>query len=1039
MSGISTGVGLISGINTAQLIDQLMAIEQRPVNDLQARVKVLDTQRTMFLELSAKLLAVRNAVTGFSKLNFFQRFSAASTDESVLSAVASEDAAAGSTTLRVHSLVTNHAVISRGFADADRSTVGVGTLSVEVGQGRVNPSTDLDSLNGGEGVRRGVITITDRSGASADIDLTQAFTIDDVLNAINAAAEINVHASVTGLASNGATGDRIVIEDRSGGTGNLIVADRIGRSTAADLGIVANVAAARVDGADILGNSLSTSLSALNDGNGVDRFAQGAQGDDLSFTTSYGNFGVSLTDVLRLSTDLRAVNGGNGVRLGVIRITDRTGATADVDLTSAKTVQDVRDAINAAGLKVSATTVNSRFLVTDTSDTTGPNAKKLKIEDVTGFAAADLGIAQEVGGDSINGRDIYRMATLGDLIRAINFAPGNNSLVEVALSEDGNGITLRALGFDNQVTVTAGQDSSGNVSGAAGDLGLLNATFNTNEPFQSRRLLAGLDTVLLKSLHGGSGVQGGVVSFTDRLNQTATIDFTTAQTLQDVVDQINADSTTALVASINEAGNGIVIRDAPRDQGGSGERGNSPLTITDVSGTLAADLGIAGTFDPAAGNAVEGGNLQLQYVSRQTSLSDFNFGRGITFGTLRITDSQGAAHVVTLDKSLKSVGQVIDEINRVMPGTIEARVNDTGDGILITDTTGGLLPLTIADENGGQTATDLHLAGTAKPGRNFIDGTLETRIDVGPADSLNDIVKKLNNAGAGFTAAVVNDGGGVNPFSLTLTSAVSGRRGELVIDSHGLGLGLDTLTHAQDAVVSVGTSGAGTPFLIRSSTNKLDGVVHGVSINLLSAKDADVTLTVNQDVDSVVEAIQGFVDKYNDVQTTIAADTSFNQDTLQRGPLLGDSTVDLIRGRMQRVISQPFQGVSANVARLFSIGLRLGADSRLEFDEDKFRKAYEQSPRQVEELFSKDKTGFGAVLQDSLDELTRNFDGVIARKDDLLGDQQKVLNDRIDALTVLLAAKRNRLEAQFAGLELTLASLQGQQNALGTLSQLLST
>ncbi|MFH1108885.1 MAG: flagellar filament capping protein FliD [Planctomycetota bacterium] len=1031
MSGISTGVGLISGINTAQLIDQLMAIEQRPVNDLRARVKVLDTQRTMFLELSAKLLAVRNAVSGFSKLNFFKRFSAASTDENVLSAVASEDAAAGSTTLRVHSLVTNHAVISRGFADADRSTVGVGTLSVEVGQGRVNPSTDLDSLNGGEGVRRGAITITDRSGASADIDLTQAFTIDDVLDAINAAADINVHASVTGVASNGATGDRIVIEDRSGGAGNLIIADRIGRSTAADLGIVADVAADRVDGTDVLGLSLSTFLSSLNDGNGVDRFAQGAQGDDLSFTTSYGNFGVSLTDVLRLSTDLRAVNGGNGVRLGVIRITDRTGATADVDLTNAKTVQDVRDAINASGLKVSATTVNSRFLVTDTSDTTGPNAKKLKIEDVSGFAAADLGIAQEVDGSSINGRDIYRMATLGDLIRAINFAPGNNSLVEAALSGDGNGIALRALGFDNQVTVTAGRDSSGTVSGAGKDLGLLDASFTTNEPFESQRLLGGLNTVLLKSLKGGSGVQGGVVSFTDRLNRTATIDFTTANTLQEVIDRINADGTTSITASVNEAGNGIVIREE--------SSGNSPLVISDVSGTLAADLGITGTFDPGSGNTVEGGNLQLQYVSRQTSLSDFNSGRGITFGTLRITDSQGAAHVVTLDKSLKNVGQVIDEINRVMPDTIEARVNDTGDGILITDTTGGLLPLTIADENGGQTATDLHLAGTAKPGRNFIDGTLETRIEVGPADSLSDIVRKLNNAGAGFTAAVVNDGGGINPFSLTLTSAVSGRRGELVIDSAGLDLGLDTLTKAQDAVVSVGTSGAGTPFLIRSSTNKLDGVVQGVSINLLSAKDADVTLTVNQDVDSVVEAIQGFVDKYNDVQKTIDDDTSFNQDTLQRGPLLGDSTVDLIRGRMQRVISQPFQGVSANVARLFSIGLRLGADSRLEFDEDKFRQAYEQSPRQVEELFSKDKTGFGAVLQDSLDELTRNFDGVIARKDDLLGDQQKVLNDRIDALNVLLAAKRNRLEAQFAGLELTLASLQGQQNALGTLSQLLST
>jgi len=1028
MSGISSGIGLISGINTANLLDQLMAIERRPILNLERRVQALDLERTKFLELSAKLLAVRNAVGSFNKPEFFKRFSAASTNEGVLSAVASKDAAVGSTTFRVHSLVTNHALVSRGFADADRTTVGVGALTVEVGQGKVNPSTDLDSLNGGKGVRRGVIMITDRSGASAEIDLTKAFTIEDVLNAFNTNTKINVEASVTGVSSNGATGDRIVLEDRSGGTGNLVIADRVGSSTAADLGIVANVAAARVDGADILRLSLSTFLSALNDGNGVDRLPQGAEGDDLSFTTGFGDFGVSLTDVLRLSTDLRAVNDGNGVRLGVIRITDRTGATADVDLSNAKTALDVRDAINGSGLAVSATTVNSRFLVSDTSGVTGEGVKKLKIEDLRGFAAADLGIAQEVGGDFINGRDIFRTATVGDVVRAINFAPGNNSLVEASISADGKGIALRALGFDNAVTVTAGVDSSGNVSGAAKDLGLLHATFTTNDPFESQQLIAGLNTVLLKSLRGGDGIGGGVVSFTDRLNQSMTIDFAAAQTLQEVVDHINADSTTALVASINRSGNGIVIRD---DSGG-----NSPLTITDVSGTLAADLGIAGTFDAAAGDAVESGNLQLQYVSRQTRLSDFNFGRGITFGTLRIADTQGAVHAVTLDANLKTVGQVIDAINRVTPDTVEARINDTGDGILISDAGGGLLPLTVTDENGGQSATDLRLAGTAKPGQNVIDGTFETRIEVGPADSLDEVVAKLNAAGAGFTAAVVNDGGATNPFSLTLTSGVSGRRGELVIDSGALDLGLDTLTKAQDAVVSIGTTGSSTPFLITSSSNKLDEVIAGVSINLLTAKDEDVTVTVEQDVDAIVESIRGFVEAYNEVQSTIDDSISFNPDTLQRGPLLGDPTVDLIRGRLHRVIAQPFQGVSADVSRLFSIGLRLGADNRLEFDEARFRTAYEQSPRQIEELFSLAESGFGAVLQENLDELTRDFDGIITRKDDLLGDQQKVLNDRIDSLTIILAAKRARLEAQFTALEVSLAGLQGQQNSLSALAGL---
>ena len=53
-------------------------------------------------------------------------------------------------------------------------------------------------LNGGQGVARGSIRITDRSGAHADIDLSAVQTIDDVLDAINNAARISVRPSPDG-------------------------------------------------------------------------------------------------------------------------------------------------------------------------------------------------------------------------------------------------------------------------------------------------------------------------------------------------------------------------------------------------------------------------------------------------------------------------------------------------------------------------------------------------------------------------------------------------------------------------------------------------------------------------------------------------------------------------------------------------------------------------------------------------------------------------------------------------------------------------
>lgn len=1040
MSGISSGIGLISGIDSGKLIEQLIAIDSRPVDALRTRVKTLDAKRTAFAELSAQILAIRNSVANFSKTSFFRRFAAATSKEGILGVTTTESAAAGSTTLRVHSLVTNSALISRGFANRDAATVGAGTLSIELGKGRVNPGTDLGELNGGGGVRRGIVTITDRSGASADIDLRTAVTVEDVLDAINSDSRIRVRARVTGLASvsadgTQATGDRIVLEDASSGTGTLRVVDKNGGGSAADLGIAGEVTAARLDGKDLLRLTLDTPLSTLNDGKGVDRLIRGS---DLSFHTSLGDFNVSLTDNLDSSTDLRAMNNGRSVRLGVIRITDRLGKSVDVDLRELSSLPkitelDVRkkiaSALDAAGLAASITTVNSSYLISDPSPEKD-NPKLLKVEDVIGFAAEDLGIAGTETNGAIQGRPVYRVATIGDVIRAINYAPGNDAQVQASLSADGKGIALRALGFNNTVTVSGGPGSDGSISAAAADLGLSGATFSPNQEFSSRRLIAGLNTVLLSSLKGGAGLQGGRVSLIDAQGRTNEIDFSSAQTLQDAIDLINASSNSSIRASLNTVGNGIALRDA------SGAAGD--ISVNDVTGTFAADLGIAGQFSAGTDRVVQGGNLQLQYVARTTRLADLNGGRGINLGDFRITDSAGRIYSVSLAKNLTTVGQVIDAINganTAAAGAINARINDNGDGILVTDRSTGTNKLTIEDVV-GRSAKDLRLAGTAKAGANAIDGSYEIRVDISAGDSLDSVVRKLTAASDLFSAAVLRDGSRANGFSLTISSNVSGRRGELLIDSGAVDLGLSTLSRARDAVVTLGGSNSTNPIVLTSSSNRITGAVQGVTFDLLSASNEDVTVTVTQDRAGVAESIKAFVEKYNDAIDKLNEKTRFNADTLERGALFGDSTVELVQSRLYRDVLRSYQTSDANVTHLFSAGLRLGTGNRLVFDQQQFEEAYDRSPQAVEELFLKAQTGFGATIQKTLDDLTQNATGTIARRDAALDDQKKLLNDRAAALDVLLQAKRKRLEAQFAALETALAGLQNQQTALGGLAQL---
>src|SRR5207248_1857845 len=89
---------------------------------------------------------------------------------------------------------------------------------------------------------------------------------------------------------------------------------------------------------------------------------------------------------------LSSLKGGAGLPLGRISIQDRAGTTRTVDLSGAKTVQDVLDAINStAGLKVSASLKSSGngIQIADTSGAGG----NLVIGDVDSTTAAALGIA----------------------------------------------------------------------------------------------------------------------------------------------------------------------------------------------------------------------------------------------------------------------------------------------------------------------------------------------------------------------------------------------------------------------------------------------------------------------------------------------------------------------------------------------------------------------------------------------------------------------------------------------------------------------
>lgn len=759
MGSFTSSVGLVSGLPTADIINQLMAIEARPISLLQTRINDLQAERTAFLDVSARLLAIQNAIGNLAKTSAFRTSKAASSNDDVLTATVGENAALGTYSFRVRSLVSNHQLVSRGFSDADQTPVGGGTVTVEIGAGRVNRDTALGFLNGQQGVRRGTFEITDRSGASARVDITSAQTVGDVIDTINNTIGINVTASVRG--------DRIVLADDTGQpTSVLAVRDLGSGKSAADLGLVGSVSADEIEGQRVNVVTESTALRLLNDGNGVRRRDEAAE-PDFDITLGDGTtFSVSLTSDLQDNTQLGALNDGAGVNLGVIRITDRSGASADIDLSAATNIGDVVTAINAADdIDVSIVKSGSRLTITDS---TGVDVGNLIVEDVTGSAAADLGITGDTDLNEIRGRNIYDVSTVGDVLRAINFAEGNDGSAVASLDTADNRIVLTDnSGGGGALTVAA---SDGALQ-AAEDLGLLGAS--TGNTIQGTRLIAGLNTTLLRSLNGGRGVTEGDLTITNRQGVATTFNTAGVQSVQELIDLINASSdTSGITADINAVGNGIILNDTTT--------GTGNIEIADTQ--TAQDLGLVGSYAAPSANS---GNLQLRYISEASRLADLNFGRGVAAGSIRITSSSGDAATISLTNA-ETVGDVLRTINGRVFG-VTAEINENGDGIIIRDAAGGTGRLKI-EEAGSTTARDLNILGEGEATDPLSPSTLLSDLHDGAGVNLGVIrisdrsgaTEELDLTGATTLQDVVD---ALNASALNISASLTGTRLEIVDSS----------------------------------------------------------------------------------------------------------------------------------------------------------------------------------------------------------------------------------------------------------------
>ena len=900
MSTIQTTTGLLSGLDFETIVNALVSSQQQAIDKLTTRAETFQARNTGLEIISTSLLTLKSFTQQFGEEDNFSKFGVANSGSNQFAVTTSSDAVVGSYQFQALREVSTHQLRSSGLPGADK-TVGAGTLVIASG-GELHTQTDLELLNGGTGVSRGSIRITDRSGASATIDLSAALTVDDVLDAINASEDISVTADVRGGA--------LRLTDTTGLTDSDLRVENVGTGlTATHLGILGTASADTLTGSEVYYLTGDFQLSQLNDGN-----------------------------------QIKTLSGAPD-----IKITLSDDSTLEIDLSSADSLGEVVKLIN-------------------------------EHEDNTGQLTA------QVQGNH--------------LVLTDNSGGGGSSVLSV---EDINGSSVVAeLGLD----VAA-----------------------TGDQLTGRSLLAGMNSVLLHNLRGGQGIGTlGEISLTDRTGNSAVIDLSDAQSLDDVIEAINSAQSGGgidlqLEATIDSTGTGLVIRDT------SGATAAN-LTIADVgSGTLAADLGIA--VDDAV-NEVNSESLGLRYVNKATLLADYApDGSSVNTGSITITDSAGNQAVINITSSVKTVGDVLQRINAAMNISVTAELNETGDGFVLIDEAGGSGTLTV-EEVGGTTAADLRLTGTAEldgDGKYRISSRRAAIVEVEETDTLTDVVEKINRFNGTVTATLVDDGSSINPLHLVLNSTQAGREGKLIVDGSSLGLSFQTLSEAEDAVLQVGGNST-TGFLKTSNSNHFESAVQGIDIDILAAGKSPATVTVSSNIDPVKIAVSGFVQNYNTLIDTVGQLTKFDMDANERGILQGEGIVLRVLSRIDTALSQRFSTGSDTITSLADIGIRVTTGGKLEFDETRFDQAFQSDPTAFQEFFLDDDNGVAAKLDSVIDSLTDPLTGTFAVETEAT---QAIVDDiaaQIERRQTLLESQQVRLLNQFYAMESALSVLQSQQTAL---------
>ena len=417
--------------------------------------------------------------------------------------------------------------------------------------------------------------------------------------------------------------------------------------------------------------------------------------------------------------------------------------------------------------------------------------------------------------------------------------------------------------------------------------------------------------------------------------------------------------------------------------------------------------------------------------SNTKNASDMYTGEPTTF----TIDLNGSETTISVDGG-GTYGDLIDEI--------VSKVNSTVTGVSAEKVSDSPNP------------GDVSLKLSVTDSKNYISITNTGSFDV--VSDLNIGAAKEKGASGVVSASAFSPASGTTQFSLTSKQTGVDYRIKSLSDSVGstalsaIGLNLGSNRPSFDQTQDPDTAGylyAETSsnsqlnsqinfngLTISRNSNVINDLVTGVTFNLKSAmesSDADVSVTVSNDVKKIESNVQNFITKFNDIYQYLKANSSGGSSSSAGGALAYDSNASSLLGILRSVAYTNISGLpSGSLNSLSQIGISFDAANGLSIsDTAKFEQQVNEKADQVSALFNS-TNGVANTLYDKINPFL-GVSGYLSLKQNTYNSNVRTLNDKITSAQDRINKSADSLRTQYEKLQAQLADMISMQNMINLL------